>query len=125
MDTAELFVTSGGLLLIGLVVWYFFFTHQTSAQAVAADGGVQAIDIQVQGGYSPAVVEVEHGRPVQLRFHRAEDNSCSEELLLPDFRIRRELSAFQTTTIELTPAQPGTYEFTCGMHMLRGRLVVR
>jgi plastocyanin domain-containing protein len=29
-----------------------------------------------------------------------------------------------TTSVELVPEQAGTYEFTCGMRMLRGRLTV-
>lgn len=125
MDTAQLLVTLGGAGLIGLVVWFFFFAPHQVVAAQAAAGGTQQVDITVKGGYSPDVVEVRRGQPVRLRFYRAEDNSCSEELLLPDFHIRRELPAFQTTTIELTPEQPGRYEFSCGMHMLRGSLVVR
>jgi len=68
---------------------------------------------------------VRKGQPVQLNFYRDEESSCSEELLLPDFHIRRELPAFQTTAIEFVPQQAGRFEFTCGMHMLRGSLVVR
>jgi plastocyanin domain-containing protein len=79
----------------------------------------------VKGGYSPNVVEVERGRPVQLSFYRDEENSCSEELLLPAFSIRRDLPAFKTTLVELLPEKPGRYEFTCGMGMLRGSLVVK
>jgi plastocyanin domain-containing protein len=45
--------------------------------------------------------------------------------VLPDFGIRRFLPAFQKTTVELTPDREGSFEFTCGMSMLRGRLVVQ
>ncbi|SHK87987.1 cupredoxin domain-containing protein [Hymenobacter psychrotolerans] len=123
MDASQILVTLAGSGLIGFVVWFFFFApHQRVAAATS--GGMQQVDIRVKGGYSPDVIEVERGQPVQLHFYRDEDNSCSEELLLPDFNIRRELPPFQTTTIELLPRQAGTYEFSCGMHMLRGRLVV-
>jgi plastocyanin domain-containing protein len=40
-------------------------------------------------------------------------------------RFRRELPAFQTTLIELLPQQAGRFEFTCGMGMLRGSLLVK
>ncbi|WP_245897030.1 cupredoxin domain-containing protein [Hymenobacter nivis] len=81
--------------------------------------------IHVKGGYSPDVIEVRRGQPVQLNFYRDETTSCSEELLMPDFHMRRDLSAYQTTTVALLPQQAGQFEFTCGMHMLRGILEVK
>ena len=125
MDTPEIIVTLAGLALAGFVVWYFFFSTRQTASAVSTSGGVQEIDIVVKGGYSPDVIEVERGKPVQLSFYRDEENSCSEELLMPDFSIRRDLPAFKTTLVELLPQQAGTFAFTCGMGMLRGSLVVR
>ncbi|PJJ59507.1 cupredoxin domain-containing protein [Hymenobacter chitinivorans] len=125
MDTAEIFVTLGGLGLAAFVIWYFFFSARQTAAAASTAGGVQQVAITVKGGYSPEVIEVERGQPVQLSFYRAEENSCSEELLLPDFSIRRELPAFRTTLIELLPQRAGEFEFTCGMGMLRGRLIVK
>ena len=71
------------------------------------------------------MIEVERGKPVRLNFYRDEENSCSEELLLPDFSIRRDLPAFKTTLVELLPQQPGRFDFTCGMGMLRGSLIVK
>lgn len=125
MDTAQLIVSALGTGLIGLVGWFFFAAPHRVAAAVAGSGGVQQVTIRVQSGYSPDVVEVALGQPVQLNFYRDETAGCSEELLLPDFGIRRELPAFQTTIIELRPAKAGTYAFTCGMGMLRGSLVVK
>ncbi|MBT9394893.1 cupredoxin domain-containing protein [Hymenobacter sp. NST-14] len=125
MDLTAIIVTLAGLALAALVVWYFFLSARPAASAVSTASGGQQVAITVKGGYSPDLIEVERGRPVQLRFYRDEENSCSEELLLPDFGIRRDLPAFQTTLVELLPRQAGTYEFTCGMGMLRGRLVVK
>lgn len=62
---------------------------------------------------------------MQLRFYRDEENSCSEELLLPDFSVRRDLPALKTTLVELLPEKAGTFPFTCGMGMVRGSLVVK
>jgi len=58
-----------------------------------------------------------------LVFDRQETSGCSEEIVFPDFNIRRFLPANERTVIELTPASPATYEFTCGMSMLHGRVV--
>ncbi|GAA3992100.1 cupredoxin domain-containing protein [Hymenobacter antarcticus] len=125
MDTPEIIVTVAGLGLSAFVLWYFFFSARQTASAVSSSGGVQEVSITVKGGYSPDVIEVERGKPVQLSFYRDEENSCSEELLMPDFNIRRDLPAFKTTLVELLPQEAGKFDFTCGMGMLRGSLVVK
>ncbi len=125
MDTPAIIVTISGLALAAFVLWFFFFSARQTAAAVSSSSGVQEVDITVKGGYSPDIIEVERGKPVQLHFYRDEENSCSEELLMPDFNIRRDLPAFKTTMVELLPQQAGKFEFTCGMGMLRGSLVVK
>ncbi|AYA39076.1 cupredoxin domain-containing protein (plasmid) [Hymenobacter oligotrophus] len=125
MDTTAFIVTIAGVGLAAFVIWYFFFSARQTASAVSMSGGVQEVAITVKGGYSPDVIEVERGKPVQLSFYRDEENSCSEELLMPDFNVRRDLPAFKTTLVELLPQQAGTFTFTCGMGMLRGNLVVK
>ena len=125
MDTPEIIITLTGLALAVFVVWYFFFSTRQAVSAVSSSGGMQEVAINVKGGYTPDVIEVERGKPVQLSFYRDEENSCSEEVLFPDFSVRRELPAFKTTLVELLPEKAGTYAFTCGMGMLRGSLVVK
>ncbi|MGY3089383.1 plastocyanin domain-containing protein [Hymenobacter sp. UYAg731] len=125
MDTTAIIVTVIGLGLAAFVLWYFFFSARQTASAVSSSGGVQEVAITVKGGYSPDIIEVERGKPVQLSFYRDEENSCSEELLMPDFNVRRDLPAFKTTLVELLPKEAGTFTFTCGMGMLRGSLVVK
>ena len=122
MSAADWLVLVGGLALIAWVNWYFFAGR---APAVAAGAGArQEVTITVRGGYEPPAVRVRAGRPVRLVFDRQEASGCSEEIVLPDFGVRRFLPPFQKTAVEFTPAKAGTYEFTCGMGMLRGRLVV-
>ena len=73
---------------------------------------------------APDVIVVKQGRPVRLDFYRDETASCSEQVVFGDFGIARDLPAFKTTTIELTPEKAGEFTFTCGMNMIRGKLVV-
>lgn len=110
---------------IAFVNWYFLSGKGQARQAAVSTGGTQEITIKVHGGYSPEVVEVAAGRPLRLIFDRVENNPCSDEVVLGAFGIRRELPAFAKTTIEFTPDKPGRYEFTCGMGMLHGALVVK
>ena len=112
-----------GLAALAWVNWYFFVAGRGAAAVATSDaGGAQRVRVEVKGGYSPAVVRVQAGRPVRLEFHRDETSSCTEEVVLPDFGIRTYLPAHRTTPVSFTPAE-GTYEFTCGMGMVRGKIV--
>ena len=126
MSAAEVLVVLGAAAAIAWVNWYFFVAGRSAAAAAvaSASGGRQEVTIQVEGGYAPAHVKVKRGTPVRLVFDRRETSSCSEEVVIPDFGIRRFLPAHEKTAVELVPEKPGTYEFTCGMGMLRGRLTV-
>lgn len=122
-DAAQLAVLVAGVLLIGLILWYFFGERERTV-AEEGVGGVQEVKITVKGGYSPDLIVVKRGRPVRLDFYRDETASCSEEVIFGDFGIARALPAFKTTPIEFTPDKAGEFTFTCGMNMLRGKLVV-
>ncbi len=125
MDATDWLVISGGLAAIAWVNWYFFVAGRTPAHAATGGaGGRQEVTVVVQGGYSPAHVRVKAGAPVRLVFDRRETSGCSEEVVIPDFGIRRFLPAHDQTPVEFTPERPGSYEFTCGMGMLRGRITV-
>lgn len=125
MTPADIAVTLAGLAAIAWVNWYFFVAGRGPAvAAVAPESGAQRARIIVLGGYSPSVVRVQAGRPVRLEFDRQETSGCTEEVVLPDFGIRTYLPAHRTTPVEFTPTRPGTYEFTCGMAMVRGKIVV-
>lgn len=123
MDTVEFAVIIGGVIIIAFVVWYFFGERERVAAPVA-DAGVQVVKITVKGGYSPDVIVVKEKMPVRLNFYRAETASCSEQVVFQDFGIIKDLPAFKTTPVEFTPDHAGEFTFTCGMHMLRGKLIV-
>ena len=123
MDTTEIIVVIAGVSLVALVLWYFFGERER-VEAHAAGDGVQEIDITVKGGYSPDVVVVREGAPVRLNFYRDETDSCSDRVIFGDFHIARELPAFKTTPVEFTPERAGEFTWTCGMSMMRGKLVV-
>ena len=124
MNATDWIVIVAGLAAIAWVNWYFFLARRSAATATATAGGAQEVTITVHGGYEPAEVRAQRGMPLRLTFDRQEDSSCSEEVVIPDFGVRKFLPAFQKTTVELTPNRAGTYEITCGMSMLHGRLVV-
>ena len=123
MDSAEVIVVVAAIAAIGFVLWYFFGEREATAARVG-ERGVQEVKVTVKGGYSPDVIVVKAGKPVRLDFYRDETASCSEQVVFGDFGVARDLPAFKTTTIELTPTEAGEFAFTCGMNMMRGKLVV-
>jgi plastocyanin domain-containing protein len=124
MNTTQIIVTLLGLGFIGWIVWYFWLWKGDSVTARAGAGGFQEIDVTVKGGYQPATVVAQAGQLLRLNFTRRESTPCGEEVVLPDFGKRAHLPQDRTIPIEVTPEKPGEYEFTCGMNMYRGKIIV-
>lgn len=113
-----------GLGLIGFIVWFFWLVKAKGVRAALTSSGYQEQMVLVKGGYTPDAIVVERGKPVRLSFVRQESASCSEMVLLPAFNRSAKLPEGETVSVEFLPTEPGEYEFTCQMGMLRGRLIV-
>jgi plastocyanin domain-containing protein len=122
---SQIIVTLAGLVAIAGVAWFFWGPRGAGVSAGITSSGFQEATIAVKGAYTPDVIVVEHGKPVRLTFLRQETTTCSEKVLFPDFGRSAELPEGELVRIEFTPEQPGEYEFTCGMGMLRGKVLVR
>ena len=136
MTPDRIAVTLAGVLLAAGVNLYFFAPPRSrrargarpeasGPSAPAPGNGAQEVRITVRDGYDPSRIEVEAGRPVRLLFRREEVASCSDTVSIPEWGIARRLPVHEETAVEFTPREPGTYPFTCGMNMMRGRIVVR
>ena len=119
MQPDNIIVTIAG---IGVVVFiYWFFLMKKEKAVVAGD----LVDITVKGGYSPDTIAVAKGKKTMLRFTRQDPSGCLEEVVVPEFKIRKFLPLNQTVSIELKPEKAGEYEFVCGMNMFHGKIIVR
>jgi len=100
----------------------------TTAQqplASAADD-VRTVSIKVSGGtYEPAAVNVKKGEPVRLRFTRDEKPTCGDVLVIPSLNIKETIPVNDYVSIDITPEKTGDLEFTCGMNMMKGTIVVQ
>jgi plastocyanin domain-containing protein len=124
MSPDRVFVTVAGLLLIAFIIWFFWMKKAKGSAAQTTSSGYQEALILVKGGYTPDVILVRKGSPVRLNFLREETAACSEMVLLPDFNKSAQLPTGETVSVEFVPDEPGEFEFTCQMGMMRGRLVV-
>ena len=88
--------------------------------------GVREVRVRVLGGYVPNTIHSEAGTPLRLLFRREESSACSEQVVFPAFGRSVTLARpGEEIAVDLLPGKPGEYEFTCGMGMLRGKIVVR
>jgi Cu+-exporting ATPase len=106
-----------GAALIGALFVFFFGKRR----AVAAGS---RITIVVDGGYAPDLLVAKRGVPLTLVFDRRDTGPCTDEVVLPDFRVRRSLPSGAKTEISITPDRPGDFPFSCGMNMLHGTIRV-
>jgi plastocyanin domain-containing protein len=100
---------------------------RSEAEAVPAidKGMVQEIRINIKGEYVPSQVLVKKGKPLRMVFMRNDDSSCTEYVVLEDFKIKQKLEPFKETAFDLMPDKKGEFSFVCGMGMLHGKLVVK
>lgn len=115
----KIIVTTGGTFAIFFTYWFFFLKK---IDEIEASGN---IDVLVKGGYSPEVISIKKGKPITLNFTREDSNSCLEEVVLSDFKIKKYLPLNKTVSIEITPEKTGNFDFTCGMNMFHGKLIVK
>ena len=89
-------------------------------------GGVQAASVTLaEQGYQPDSLTLRRGVPARITFVRKTDATCGTEIVLPDYNVKKPLPLNRPVVVEFTPARAGEFKFTCGMDMLRGKVVVR
>jgi len=119
MTTEQIIVTLVSIFAIIAVYWFFLGKKSV---AVKASGDIEII---VDGGYTPESIEIPLGSPTTIHFLRKDPSSCLEDVVLGDFSIRRPLPLNERVDITITPQRSGTFQFTCGMGMYHGTIIVR
>lgn len=115
----KIIVIISGIGLVGLIYWFFFGKKNNSS--IVSNG---KIDVIVDGGYKPSVIMAKKGQKITISLLRRDPNSCLEEFILPDFKIKKYLPVGQTVEVEFTPKASGEFGFHCGMNMFHGKVVV-
>lgn len=125
MNTNEITVSIFGFAGIVFTYWFFLGKKEKEVAVENPPGGEAGeIDIVVDGGYSPASISVQVGKTTKISFIRKDSNSCLEEVVLPDFKIKKYLPLNQKVTVEITPKKTGEFSYSCGMNMFHGKIVV-
>lgn len=106
--------------IFGIVFTYWFFLMKKEEIVAVTD----SVDITVEGGYTPNTISIPQGQTTKISFTRKDPNSCLEEVVLGDFRIKKYLPLNKKVTVEVTPKEKGEFGFACGMNMFHGKIIV-
>lgn len=115
----KIIVTIVGIL--GVLFTYWFFLMKKEKEVAVSD----SIDIIVEGGYNPEVISIPKGKTTKINFKRLDPTDCLSEVVLGDFKIRRELPLNKSVSIEITPQKSGEFVYSCGMNMYHGKIIVK
>ena len=117
----SILVNLGGVLLIGLIIYWFWLA---TPRKVTADQ-TSPIEILVKDGvYNPAYIKVKRGEKIRLRFIREDPSPCAAKVIFNSLGKTLELPNNESVEIELLLDKVGDIDFTCDMQMYRGKLVV-
>lgn len=76
-------------------------------------------------GYSRTSIHLRRGVPARITFIRRTDSTCATEIVIPAYGVNRELPLNTSVVVAFTPKRSGEFIFTCGMNMMRGKLIIR
>lgn len=118
MTLDKILVSITGILGIIFTYW-FFLGKKDTVQAVSDE-----VDIIVKGGYTPSSISIPKDQTTTINFIRKDPSSCLEEVVIPDFKIKKYLPINQKVSVKITPKETGVFEFACGMNMYHGKILV-
>lgn len=118
MSVDKVLVTVVGGLLIFFIYWFFFGKKNSVVKAS------ELKEIIVDGGYKPQVIKINPNESIDLAFVRKDPNPCLEEIMFPDYGIKKYLPLNIPVKITLNPPHARVSEFNCGMNIYRGKVVI-
>ena len=98
--------------------------HGTAFQAKQLNDK-QTATVTVDNGYSPAVIEVKLGKPVELTFTGGKNIGCGGTVVFKSLKVNKDVATGKSVVFKFTPTKKGEIPFTCSMGMLQGKVVVK
>lgn len=100
------------------------FSAITTVEAKNTKPKTVRVNISKQG-YSPATINVKKGQQVRLLLTRTDAQNCGGEIVFSSLNIKKNLPVGKTVAVEFTPTDAGEIGFTCGMGMMKGKILVQ
>lgn len=99
---------------------------QREDRAKEVEAGFQVATVTVtEKGFQPDTINLKRGVPARVSFVREIEETCAKTVVIPEYSIKRDLPLKEPVVVDFTPSKKGVFDFTCGMKMLSGKIVVR
>lgn len=76
-------------------------------------------------GFAPSEVNLSGEKGVKLAFLRVDKENCGDEIVFKDLNIRKKLPVGEVVLVEIPKDKKGEINFSCGMDMMKGKIVVQ
>lgn len=117
MPSDKIIVLISGIIGILFTYWFFFGKKEDLQQVQGS-----SINIKVDAGYNPSTIIIKKNQPVTLNFRRTDSSDCLEEIVIPEFKIKKYLPLNKEVQINIQSQKTGDFPFHCGMNMFHGRI---
>ncbi|KRM23402.1 cupredoxin domain-containing protein [Latilactobacillus graminis] len=85
---------------------------------------IQKAAIQVAGGYNPEMITLKQGVPAELTFTRTSDQGCLDVVHSTSLGFEKDLTLGVPQMVNIPTDQVGEFDFSCGMDMFHGKVVI-
>ena len=76
-------------------------------------------------GYKPDTITFKQGKPAQLKFIPSDNMGCMNEVVFKALNIDDKLDGKKEVIVNIPTDKPATYNWSCGMDMFHGKVVVK
>lgn len=113
------------VFIIGFIIWWFFIREVNDTELAKADQNKQKAQIVIQGGYSPSTLVLQKGIPAEVEFLQKDSTACLAEVRSAELALDKKIAPGEKVTIKVPTDQAGEYNYSCGMNMFHGKVVVK
>ncbi|CAN5838574.1 hypothetical protein BH20ACI4_BH20ACI4_23500 [soil metagenome] len=98
-------------------------TENTLAKVNIPEGAFKIV--VSKNGFTPQEITFQKGQPLKLAFVRIDDENCGNEIVFKDLNIKKKLPVGEVVTIDIPTEKSGEINFTCGMNMMKGKIIIQ
>lgn len=111
--------------LISFICYWFFGKHQEQAKKAQVEDHEQHATVIVKGGYTPNTLILKQGIPAQVTFDMQDSTACLSHVVIAKLGIDKDLTKQKTTTINIPTDQKKEFDYSCGMNMFHGKIIIK